>query len=55
MFMTVTDDSGNEKRGKVMNYCLDCFNQAIELSPTNVAAELNRALLLWYVGELRDD
>ena len=55
MFMMVTEDSPHERRNKVLRLCYKYFKRAIELSPDNTAAILNKALLQWYVGEVRDE
>lgn len=55
MFMMVTEDSSHEKRDMVLRLCYNNFKKAIELSPENTTAILNKALLQWYVGEVRDE
>jgi hypothetical protein len=55
MFLTITEDTFHQLRSRTLQYIHKCFKDAIELSEDNVAAKLNKALLEWYTGELRDE
>mmetsp|Transcript_27145 Transcript_27145/g.41303 ORF Transcript_27145/g.41303 Transcript_27145/m.41303 type:complete len:196 (-) Transcript_27145:4431-5018(-) len=55
MFLSVSEDTHKEQRNKIIDFVRSKFSKALEITPHNASALLNKVLLDWQIGELRDE
>jgi len=55
IYLNLPDIAGQDRKDKKLNQMKQILKEATEIAPYNAVALLNKYLLSWQMGEIRDD